>query len=386
MTADSSRVAVSHILFLAGGQGRNPISGAEHHVLTLVRELAGAGVDTELIVLLWTPDAAIDAALARARAAGVQVHVIARRPGGPSLLSRLVRDLDCWWRLSVYLRHRGERVVHMHMELLMQVLAARLAGCRRVVMSIHNDEPVYRRGVVRAWFARLVTWRVRFVAITDHLRRYLIGSVGLPPLAVQTIHYGVPMPAVLPATRAEFGLTDTDFVVGFVGRLTRQKNIPLLVRAMARRPDMKCVIVGDGELRGSLEQLARELGCSNVIFAGARTQAARYMPLFDVFCLPSIWEGLGVVLLEAMLQNVAIIGSRAGAIPEVLDEGACGLLIDPSSVDELVEAIDALRRDPSHRAALAAAGRERALTQFTVQRMVAKTSSLYAELMSRAMA
>ena len=56
--ADSSRVAVSHILFLAGGHGRNPISGAEHHVLTLVRELAGAGVDTELIVLLWTPDAA----------------------------------------------------------------------------------------------------------------------------------------------------------------------------------------------------------------------------------------------------------------------------------------------------------------------------------------
>src|SRR4029077_10405108 len=122
-------IAVSHILFLAGGHGRNPISGAEHHVLTLVQALAERGVDTELIVLLWTNDACIDAALARVAKSGVRVQVIARRPGGPGLLSRLVRDLDCWRRLSAYLRGHGNRVIHMHMELLMQVLAARFAGC-----------------------------------------------------------------------------------------------------------------------------------------------------------------------------------------------------------------------------------------------------------------
>ena len=102
------------------------------------------------------------------------------------------------------------------------------------------------------------------------------GSVGLPPLAVQTIHYGVPMPAVPPATRAEFGLGRLPISSsGSSAGSPRQKNIPLLVRAMARRPDIKCVIVGDGELRGSARAAGRELGCSNVIFAGARTQAAR---------------------------------------------------------------------------------------------------------------
>ena len=80
--------------------------------------------------------------------------------------------------------------------------------------------------------------------------------------------------------------------VGFVGRLTAQKNIQLLIRAMALRPDITCLIVGEGELRSELEALARTLGCSNVRFLGAQSDAAGLMPLFDVLCLPSLWEGL----------------------------------------------------------------------------------------------
>lgn len=375
-----AKVAVSHILFLAGGPGRNPISGAEHHVLTLVEELASRGVDTELIVLLWTNDSQIEAALARVEAAGARVVLIERRRGGPGLLSRLVRALDCWRRLAILLRSRANRVVHMHMELVMQVMAARLAGCARLVMSIHNDEPNYRRPARRAWFGRLVASGVRFVAITEHLRQYLIASVGLPPASVTTIHYGVPVPARQPAARADVGLADGDFVVGFVGRLTAQKNVPLLLRAMALRPDVTCLIVGDGELRAELEQLAGTLGCANVRFMGAQPDAARLMPLFDVFCLPSVWEGLGVVLLEAMLQNVPIVASRAGAIPEVLDQGRCGILFDPASVDSLLDAIDALRSDPGRRRSLIAAAHEHATSTYAVRRMGDETCGLYREL------
>jgi glycosyltransferase involved in cell wall biosynthesis len=162
--------------------------------------------------------------------------------------------------------------------------------------------------------------------------------------------------------------------------LTAQKNVPLLIRAMALRPDVKCLIVGDGERRAELEQLARALGCANVRFTGAQPEAACLMPLFDVFCLPSIWEGLGVVLLEAMLQNVPIVGSRAGAIPEVLDHGRCGILIDPNSVESLVEAIDTLRTDSARRDSLIAAAREHAASTYAVQRMGDETCHLYSEL------
>jgi len=373
-------IAVTHILFLSGGNGRNAISGAERHILTLVQELASRGVDTELVVLLWNNDSQIEMALAKARASGVRVWVLERRRGGPGLLSRLVRDLDCWRRLSLVLRDSRDRVVHMHMELVMQVIAARLAGCRRLVMTIHNDEPLYRRRPLQVWFGRLAASGMRFIAITDHVRQYLVTSVGVRPDSVTTIKYGVQVPARRSVSRFGLGLTDTDFVVGFVGRLTAQKNIQLLIRAMALRPDITCLIVGEGELRSDLESLARTLGCSNVRFLGAQSDAAGLMPLFDVLCLPSIWEGLGLVLLEAMLQDVPIVASRAGAIPEVLDNGTCGVLIDPSMVSSLVDAIDSIRTDPARRLALVRAAREHATAAYGVGRMGDETCRLYGEL------
>ena len=373
-------IAVTHILFLSGGNGRNAISGAERHVLTLVQELASRGVDTELVVLLWNTDPQIEMALARVRACGVKVGLIERRRGGSGLLSRFVRDLDCWRRLALVLRFRRDRVVHMHMELVMQVLAARMAGCRRLVMTIHNDEPLYRRRVVRMWFSRLAASGVRFVAITDHVRQYLVNAVRVRPESVMTIKYGVPVPVRCPASRFGLGLTDADFVVGFVGRLTAQKNIQLLIRAMALRPDVTCLIVGEGELRSELETLARTLDCSNVRFLGARSDAAGLMPLFDLLCLPSRWEGLGLVLLEAMLQDVPIVASRAGAIPEVLDQGRCGVLIDPASVSSLVDAIDTVRVDVFRRLALVRAARAHAANVYGVARMGDETCNLYKEL------
>lgn len=371
---------VSHILFLAGGAGRNAISGAEHHVITLVQALAARGIDTELIVLLWQTDATIEETLNRLQAAGVKVVRIERRAGRYTFLSRLLRALDCWRRLSMALRTRRDRVVHMHMELVMQVLAARIAGCRRLVLTIHNDEPHYRKPVVRSWFRILAASGVEFVAITDHVRRYLVSRVGLSATSVRTITYGVPVPTRRNVSRAQLGLGETDFVLGFVGRLTPQKNIPLLMHALARRPAVRCVLVGDGELRAELQQLAESLGCRNVTFLGAQPGAAGMMPLFDALCLPSLWEGLGVVLVEAMHQGVPIIASRAGAIPEVLDQGRCGLLIDPSSVDSLCDAIDRLQSDPAGRRALIAAGREHASTVYGVARLAADMHALYAHL------
>jgi glycosyltransferase involved in cell wall biosynthesis len=104
------------------------------------------------------------------------------------------------------------------------------------------------------------------------------------------------------------------------------------------------------------------------------------MPLFDVFCLPSIWEGLGVVLLESMLQGVAIVASRAGAIPEVLDEGRCGVLIDPASVSSLVDGIDLIRSNPHFRRTLVRSAQAHAAAVYGVGRMSDETCRLYDDL------
>lgn len=371
--------AVTHVLFLSGGERRNAIGGAEHHVLTLVKELAARGVDTELVVLLWNRDRRVQQELDAAAAAGVRVHVIERRNGGSGRISRVVRALECWHRLSKALRLRTHRIVHLHMELVMQVLAARLAGCFPPVITIHSDEPFYRAFFWRFWLRRLVRSGVHFVAITEHLRTYLC-SIGVPHSHVTTIRYGVPVPARQAVRRSDLSVSDDAFVVGFVGRLTAARNVPLLIRAMALRPDMQCVLIGDGELRPSCEELAKSLGATNVRFAGARSGAATLMPLFDVLCLPSRWEGLGLVLVEAMLLGVPVVASRVGAIPEVLDNGRCGMLFDPDSPQALLEAVEAVRSDPARQAAMVKAAREHAATTYAVPRMVEETRALYAEL------
>src|SRR6267143_2685451 len=98
MRCETMVTGVTHILFLAGGNGRNAVSGAEHHVITLVQALAARGVDTELIVLLWQTDPLIEETLQHLQAQGVRVVRIERRAGRYTLASRLVRALDCWRR------------------------------------------------------------------------------------------------------------------------------------------------------------------------------------------------------------------------------------------------------------------------------------------------
>jgi glycosyltransferase involved in cell wall biosynthesis len=101
------------------------------------------------------------------------------------------------------------------------------------------------------------------------------------------------------------------------------------------------------------------------------------MSAFDVFCLPSRWEGLGVVLLEAMAAGIPIVGSRHGAIPEVLDGGRAGLVFDPDDALGLASAVQSLLDDPRLASTLVASARERLSTAFSVEEMMRKTDEVY---------
>ena len=374
-------IAVTHILFLAGGNGRNAISGAERHVITLVQELAARGVDTELVVLLWSNDPQIEMALAKVRAHGARVCVIERRRGGSGLLSRLVRALDCWRRLALVLRHRRDRVVHMHMELVMQVIAARIAGCRRLVMTIHNDEPLYRRRALQS-----VVQPSRGVgrcALSPS--RSTCGDTSSPrsafrPASVTTIKYGVPAPVRRPA----LAFRPRPRRHRFRRRLCRSPDGPEEHSAPDSRdgPPARHHVPHrrrrraqgrTGAPRAHARLLERQV--SGRAIGRRRPDAAVRRPLS-----PSVWEGLGLVLLEAMLQDVPIVASRAGAIPEVLDDGRCGVLIDPSS-GRLARRRD--RRHPGRSRATQGARSGRAGAcggAYGVGRMGDETCSLYGEL------
>jgi len=114
-----------------------------------------------------------------------------------------------------------------------------------------------------------------------------------------------------------------------------------------------------------------------VFFTGFRQDVRDLMPAFDVFALPSLWEGFGLVLLEAMAAGRAIVASRISAIPEVVEDGVTGLLVSPGDSDALAEALLALRRDGVRRERLGAAGAERLRRQFTLKRMIERTIDVY---------
>ena len=364
---------VSHVLYLSDLPGRLPFSGAERHVLVLLRELALDGVDVELIAMLWGgPDYdRVQVALDEAARAGVTVTVVAKRETSGGLAQR-VAMIRAWWGLLRLLRARRDRVVHVHLDLRVTPVLAWVAGIRRIVISVHNDEPVYASKAWRLWWRVLRLLPARLIAITQHVNDYVSRASDWPADRITTVYYGVEPERAAPATRAELGIPEGAFVVGFVGRLTPQKNIPVLLEALAARPDIVGVIVGDGPLRDTLRAQAPP----TVRFLGAVPDAARLMPAFDVFCLPSAWEGLGLVLVEAMLHRVPIVASDRGAIPEGLDGGRAGVVCEPTA-ESIGAGIDAVRARLLAVDEQVERAFERASDVFSVPAMIESTKAVY---------
>ena len=147
-------------------------------------------------------------------------------------------------------------------------------------------------------------------------------------------------------------------------------------------PRAHLVIAGDGEKAGELRRLASMLGIADrVSWLGWRGDAAELMAAFDVFLLPSLREGFGLVLLEAMSRRVPIVASRVGAIPEIVIDGETGILVEPRNVDELAKAMTRLLKDRALRKYMGLLGAARLEEHFSVERMVASTIAVYEKVL-----
>ncbi len=364
-------LSVIHFIVLNETETSAPFSGAENHLFVLLRALREAGLTVELGILLQHGGPAIEAKIAELQSQGIAVSCFP---------FRYIIDPLCVAVVRRHLLSRRDWIIHTHLDDADVVgkTAAWLAGCRRVVSTVHNNE-LKHDGPKWFYLLRLMDRLTKHhIAITHVVNRHLVEVERVAPEKVTVIPYGVlPPPAEDDrlTLRARLGLPEEAFIVGYVGRLIPQKNLPLLIKAMARTPDMLCAIVGGGELQEQLERQAA--GLSNVRFLGYHPQAASLMPAFDALCLPSRWEGLGLVLVEAMLRRVPIVGSRAGAIPEVLGEGQYGVLFGPDDVDGLVRALKTVRASGAE---LADRAYHYARATFTVEKMVARTLAVYEQL------
>ena len=372
---------VLHVL--SGGT----VGGCEQHVLALLSRLDRERFEPWLACFEAEPDEAAPM-LPLFREAGVRtIDLRARRRTDPAAL----------WRFGSLLRRGKFDLVHTHSfrTELGSVLWGRLAGLAPIVVrTVHNVDELYVSPRY-ATLSRLSAQGLdRIVAISDAVAEYLRGEAALPEEKIVRIHYGIDpspfRPELPPPSRRPAGDPSRRPTIGVVARLAPQKGHRVLFDALpavrAAVPDVRARLVGHEELStvAELWAYAAERGVDDLIaFEGFRP-AVEVMADFDVFVLPSLWEGFGLVLVEAMAAGRPVVASAVGPIPEIVVDGVTGLLVPPGDPPALAEAIVRLLRDPELAAAFGRAGRARVERELRVDTMVARTESLYDELLGRA--
>ena len=188
--------------------------------------------------------------------------------------------------------------------------------------------------------------------------------------------------------RLMFVLGDSPFLL-YVGRLERSKGLERLLGALPlvkkRAPSCRLVVVGSGRgsYPGKLRMRAAELGVEeSVTFTGRidRKDLCELYAASVALVLPSLMEGFGIALIEAMAAGKPCVASRVGAVPEVVEDGSTGLLVPPGDEEALAEAALRVITSPDAGAAMGKKGREAAASRFSLERMVRETAAVYAEL------
>lgn len=314
----------------------------------------------------------------------------------------------------------GADIVHSHTWYANQAgnIAKLLHGIPHVI-SAHSLEPL------RPWKAeqlgggyRLSSWMERdaytnadrIIAVSNGMRADILRAYpNLNPDKVVTIYNGIDTSVWQPVNDPDYvrshGIDPDRPSVIFVGRITRQKGLPYLLRALrSLRPEVQVVLCAgapdtpeiEREVRGLVDELRTER--DGVFWISEHLPKQKLMALLtnaDVFVCPSIYEPLGIVNLEAMSCGTAVVGSGTGGIPEVVQDGVTGTIVpidqvqdgtgtptDPECyVADLAAAIDDLLADPERTEAYGRAGRERVEAEFTWERISQQTQQLYREIL-----
>lgn len=307
----------------------------------------------------------------------------ARQRGMPTVSCRPAGEADvvAAMRLRRMLRLLSVDVVHAHTAHALALAALATVGRPVPVVAARRvDFPLRSNAPTRWKYARASI----VVAVSDAVRDVLLRG-GMAPDRVTVVHDGVDLERVIvpatPATLAALGVPAGAPLAVQVAQLVGHKDPVTFVRAVAeaRRsvPDLHALLVGEGDQRPAVEQTIAELGLGGAVhLAGYRTDADSLLAAADVAVLSSREEGMGSVLLDALMLGRPTVATRAGGIPEVVEEGVSGLLAPVGDAAALGAAIARVISQPALAASLVAGGRRRA-EHFSMTRTAAATLDVY---------
>lgn len=371
---------------------RMVLGGAQRVVLALLERLPREEFEQTLVCGAGT--AADAALLPRARETARDVVVI------PELVREVRPRLDALAtaRLAALFERRRPHVVHAHTYKAgaAACAAARLAGVPAIVFTPHGH--IFARGSripgvpEGGWKLSVLRWVTRAAQACAHrvtalseadLREQLDLALS-PPSKYRVIRNGIDLDRYPPAPPRPPGDAP---VIGAVGRFTAEKGHAVLVDAFARvrgrLPKARLVLVGAGELEGDLRARVRGLGLEAAVsFAGER-DSADFLPSFDIYVQPSLYESQGLAILEAMAAGRPVVATDVGGVRDAVRDGETGLLVPAADPGAMAGAILRLAGDPAASAAMAARARARVAEFHSAARMAGEYARLYKELRGR---
>lgn len=358
-------------------------AGAEVHLLALMTYLIRLH-DFEWSVVLFNEGRLAD----ELRKLPISLTVIPEKYySPPAIVSRLAK---------VFRQFRPDIVhTHKYKDSILGSIVARYTGIPHVVRAIHGmPEPFTGlRNLKMTGYTiadRLISgWLVdKVIAVSSDIEKVLLQTYGSN--RVVCIHNGINLDAVHVTMqradkRKEWHVDDQAVLIGTVGRLVPVKGHAILLEAFRslrqQYRNVRLIFVGDGPLRGSLEAEAKRLGLDeSVIFSGHQEQSYDFINMMDIFVLPSLHEGIPMVLLEAFALKRPVIASRVGGIPEVVSHGHSGILVSPGNPEELAAAISDMIKDTARAEALGIAGHRHVEDDFSASLMADRTAGIYRSL------
>jgi len=282
----------------------------------------------------------------------------------------LVHINDYWWTPIVW-------------------LACRI---RRIPCLVHIRQQIEPRRVKQYWLEK----PNGVLAISQEIRHVAVEG-GVDPDRIRVVYSGLDFSSKAGQVdkgliRQRYGLPDGQLLIGAVANLFPRKGYEYLLEALSDVrnivPHVHCIIVGEGneEYTEKLMNLVRAKDLKEfVTFAGFQPNVSEYMADFDVVVLPSILEGFGLVLLEAMAMGKPVVASRVGGIPEVVEDGVTGILVSPAHSRKLAEALIILLENSTLRQSMGEAGRKRVETLFSLERTIKAIEGSYSDLLSQSM-
>jgi glycosyltransferase involved in cell wall biosynthesis len=371
---DTSRINLMFIVPCFG------FGGLEQVVINIVKELDRSRYNPSFCSLL----APVPEMFEKIKALDLPCYVLDKGEG-----------FNCWlpFRIARLLRRNRIDLINGHDigATLFAAFATRLAGIGKIVHTDHSQiltkhkfMPVYR------W---VLKQRVSCsITVSENLERFLISNFGLKRERVITIPNGIEVDRFAKGQDTsylyrEFGIDEKARIIGSIGRLTEQKGMRYLIEAFSKVnhdvPDTMLIIVGDGELRGDLEKLSETLSIrDNVIFTGIREDTPELLELFDIFVLPSLWEGQPLTIMEAMAAGKPIIATDVGGNSEILDSGKYGVIVPSGSPVALAGAVMGLLGDEDSAKKLGADAEDYCARELSSVSMVRKYERVYEAVLS----